>query len=74
LLRQKYSSNLHVSSKFDVTHTYKTRDIAVGIATVHRLDDGVPVPLGQVFVILHVVQTGYGAHPASCLMGTGGKV
>jgi hypothetical protein len=41
---------------------------AVGIANDYRLDyegDGVRV--------LYLVQTGYGSHPASYPMGTGGK-
>jgi hypothetical protein len=33
---------------------------------------GVRVPVGQEFSVLHVVQTGSGAHPASYPMGTGG--
>jgi hypothetical protein len=47
---------------------------SVGIATGYGLDDrgvGVLVPIGQQFSLLHVVQTGSGAHPASYPMGTG---
>jgi hypothetical protein len=42
--------------------------------TIHGLDDrgvGVPVPVGARIFLLHVVQTGSGAHPANS-MGTGG--
>jgi hypothetical protein len=51
-----------------------SRDSAVGIATDYGLDDqrvGVRVPVGQEFSLLHVVQTGSGAHLASYPMGTG---
>jgi hypothetical protein len=33
---------------------------------------GVRVPVGARFLVLHVIQTGSGAQPASHLMGTGG--
>jgi hypothetical protein len=52
-----------------------SRDNAVGIATAYELDGrgiGVRVPLRARFSLLHVVQTGSGAHPASYPMGTGG--
>jgi hypothetical protein len=48
----------------------------VGIATGDGLDDGevgVRVPVGLNFSLHHVVQTGYGAHPASYPMGNGGS-
>jgi hypothetical protein len=41
----------------------------VGIATGYGLDE---FRWGQEFSLLHVVQTGYEAHPASYLMGNGG--
>jgi hypothetical protein len=49
---------------------------AVGIATGYGLGEqgvGVRVPVGQEFSFLHVVQTGYGVHPASYPMGNGGS-
>jgi hypothetical protein len=52
-----------------------SRGSSVGIATVYGLDDrevGVLVPVGSVFSLLHIVQTGSGAHPTSYPMGTGG--
>jgi hypothetical protein len=51
-----------------------SRVSAVGIATAYGLDDqgvGVRVPVGSEFSLLHVVQTGSGAHLASYPMGTG---
>jgi hypothetical protein len=53
-----------------------SRDSAVGKATGYVLDDGgvgVRVPVGSRFSLLHVVQTGSGAHPASYPMGTRGS-
>jgi hypothetical protein len=51
-----------------------SRGSAVGIATDYGLDDrGVGVRVGSEFSLLHVVQTGSGAHPASYPMGTGGS-
>jgi hypothetical protein len=51
-------------------------DSAVGIATGHGMAGGmgvgVRVPVGRTF-LLHVFQTGSGAHPASYLMCTGGS-
>jgi hypothetical protein len=50
--------------------------LGTGIATGYGLDDqgiGVPVPVGSRTFLLHVVQTGSGAHPASYPMGTGGS-
>jgi hypothetical protein len=41
---------------------------AVGIANGYGLDDqgvGVRVPVGQEFLVHHIVQTGYVVHPAS---------
>jgi hypothetical protein len=51
-------------------------DSAVGIATCYGLDDrgvGVRFPVGTVFFPLHVVQTGFGTHPASYPVGTVGS-
>jgi hypothetical protein len=50
----------------------RSRDCSVGIATGYRLDARDKIPrLGQYFPLLYSVQTGSGAHPASCPMGTG---
>jgi hypothetical protein len=52
------------------------RDSAVGIATGYGLEDreiGVRVRRVQEFSLLHVVQTGSGAHSASYAMGTAGS-
>jgi hypothetical protein len=49
---------------------------AVGINTGYGLYDrgvGVRVPVGSEFSLIHIVQTGSGAHPASYPMGTGGS-
>jgi hypothetical protein len=54
----------------------KSRDRSVAIATVYGMDEGrvgVRVPVGLEFSLLHVAQTGSGAHPASYPMGTGGS-
>jgi hypothetical protein len=56
---------------------YVTLPGSVGIATGYRLDDrgsGIrfPVDVGS-FSLLHCVQTGSGAHPASYTIGTGGS-
>jgi hypothetical protein len=51
------------------------RHSAVSIATAYGLDDravGVRVPVGSEFSLLHVVQSGSGAHRTSYAMGTGG--
>jgi hypothetical protein len=65
-----------ISGCFVGLHFYGSRDSAVGIATGYGLDNqgvGVRVPVGQKFSLLHAVQTGSGAHPASYPMGTGGS-
>jgi hypothetical protein len=52
------------------------RDSAVGIVTGYGLDDQrseFEIWYAQEYSILHVVQKGSGAHPASYPMGTGGK-
>jgi hypothetical protein len=49
-----------------------SRDSAVGIATCYGLDNQgvkVRVPVGEEFLLLHVVQTGSEAKPASYPMG-----
>jgi hypothetical protein len=54
----------------------ESRDTVVCIATNYGLDDlGVEFESrkGQELSLLHVVQTGSGAHPASYSMGTGGS-
>jgi hypothetical protein len=53
-----------------------SRGSEVGIATVYGQEDrgvGVRVSVGSEFSLLHIVQTGSGAHPTSYLMGTGGS-
>jgi hypothetical protein len=52
----------------------RSRVSSVGIATGCGFDDrgvGVQFRYGQEFALLHVVQTGCGAHPTSYPMGTG---
>jgi hypothetical protein len=52
----------------------RSRDSVVGIATGYGLDDRgveVRVPVGSRIFLLHVLQTGSGAHPDSYPMGTG---
>jgi hypothetical protein len=52
----------------------ESRDSPVGIATGYGLDDrgiGFRVSVKQEFSLLHVVQTGSGAHSASYPVGTG---
>jgi hypothetical protein len=52
------------------------RGSAVRIATVYGMDDrevGVRVLVGSKFSLLHIVQTGSGAHSASYPMGIGGS-
>jgi hypothetical protein len=52
---------------------YRCRDSSVGIATGYGLDDRVVESRwGQDFLLLHVVQTGSRAHPASYQMDTAG--
>jgi hypothetical protein len=51
----------------------RSRDSSVGIATGYGLEGNVPVPAGaRDFSLLHSVQTGTAAHPASYPMDTGG--
>jgi hypothetical protein len=54
-----------------------SRDSAVGIATAYGPNDGEVrdrVPVGsKKCSLLHIVQTGSGAHPAYYPMGTGGS-
>jgi hypothetical protein len=52
----------------------RRQDSVVGIATGYGLDDqgiGFGVPLESKFSLLHIVQTGSGAQPASYPMGAG---
>jgi hypothetical protein len=52
---------------------FGSRDSSVGTATGKGLDGrgvGVWVPVGAGYFVLHVVQTGSGAHPASYRMGS----
>jgi hypothetical protein len=54
-----------------------SQNSVVGIVTGYELDNrvvGVQVPVGSRFVsLLHVIQTGSGAHQTSYPMGTGGS-
>jgi hypothetical protein len=53
--------------------TVLTRDSSVDIARGYWLDGRGLIPgRGKMFFLLHSVQTGSGAYPASCPMGTGG--
>jgi hypothetical protein len=53
---------------------YRIRDSSVGTATGYRLEAGVLFPTEErCFSLLHLVQTGFGAHPASYIVGTGGS-
>jgi hypothetical protein len=57
--------------------TFSKEHSVVGIATGYGLDDrgvGVRVPVGSIISLLQVVQTGFGANPASYPMGTGGLI
>jgi hypothetical protein len=48
----------------------RIRDSVVGIATGYWLDDrevGVRAPVGSIISLLHIAQTGSGAHPSSHL-------
>jgi hypothetical protein len=59
------------------TTTVRSRARSVSIVSDYGLDDraiGVRTPVGaKDFSSIHCVHTGYGAHPVSCPMGTGGK-
>jgi hypothetical protein len=48
-------------------------DSVVGITTGWTIESDFESREGQEFFLLHVVQTGSGAHPASYTMGTGGS-
>jgi hypothetical protein len=53
-----------------------SRGGAVGIAAAYGLGDlrvRVRVTVGSEFSLLHIVQTGSGAHPSYYSMGTGGS-
>jgi hypothetical protein len=53
------------------------RDITVGIVTDYGLDDqgvGFESEWWQEFLLLHIVQNGSGAHPASYPVSTGGSL
>jgi hypothetical protein len=52
----------------------QSQDSSVGIATNYRLDGRGSIPsMARGFSVLHSVQTGFRAHPASYPMGTGGS-
>jgi hypothetical protein len=63
-------------SSRDPLPNHKSRTLVLHYIYLHLgLDDegiGVRVPVGQEFLVLHVVQTGCGVHPTSYPMGTGG--
>jgi hypothetical protein len=53
-----------------------SQESIVGISTGYSLDDGgfgVRVPIESRISLLHVVETGSGAHPAFYPLGTGGS-
>jgi hypothetical protein len=51
-----------------------SRDSSGGIATSYGLDGWGSIPSrGSDFSLFISVQTGYGTHPVSCPMGTGGS-
>jgi hypothetical protein len=51
---------------------WSSRASSIGVATGYGLEAAVRFPAGaRGFSVLHSVQTGCGAHPASCKMGTG---
>jgi hypothetical protein len=67
---------LYLPGKKHGTYSVWSRGRAVGIVTAYGLDDreiGVRVPVGSDFSLLHIIQTGCGAHLASYPLGTGGK-
>jgi hypothetical protein len=49
----------------------RSRDSSVDIATDCGLDGLASIPDSASFSLLHSVQTGSGAHPASYIIGTG---
>jgi hypothetical protein len=56
---------------FSFSHLHRS---AIAIATDYWLEDqgvGVQVPVGQEFLLLHVIQIGSGVHPTSYPMGAG---
>jgi hypothetical protein len=66
-----YDRANYVHSTYALSDTLQP---VVGIATDYGLKDRgvwVRVPVGS-RILIHVVQTGSGAHPASQAMGTGG--
>jgi hypothetical protein len=67
------------TSKYDFkiknmnTHQGRSRGSSVSIVSDYRLDNQCSIPgRGKGFSSSLCVQTGSGAHPASCTMGTGG--
>jgi hypothetical protein len=60
------------SARFLLTKWINMSYLVAGIATGYGLDDrGVGVRVSVGFSLLHIVQTGFGAHPASYPVGTG---
>jgi hypothetical protein len=63
---------LRHSLKYDITCPFKTKgrqDSSVGVANGYGLD-GPGIEPGEARCFAHV-QTGHGAHPAACTVGTG---
>jgi hypothetical protein len=57
---------------FNKESFYLLYDVLVGIATGYGWDGRALIPIrGKIFLFQNI-QTGSGAHPASCTMGTGG--
>jgi hypothetical protein len=67
------NNNINNNNNNNNNNNHVSQVSAVGIATGYGLDDrgvGVRFPVGLEFSLLHIVQTGCGAHPASCPTGT----
>jgi hypothetical protein len=65
-IRRKNCDEMHISFP-NYYLLIESWDSGVGIATGYGLDDqevGIRVPVRQEFSLSHVVQTGYGVHPA----------
>ena len=69
-ISRKFLSSTKIEDKFCYFSKKPGRDSSVGIATRYGLDGpGIESRWGTKFSAS--VQTGPGAHPASCIMGTG---
>ena len=70
LIARTYAGNATVRNIYKLQGTIAGRDSSVGIATRYGLD-GPGIESRWVARFSEPVQTGPGAHPASCTMGTG---